>query len=438
MEKFFKLKERGTNVRREIIAGLTTFLAMAYILAVNPSMLEAGGLSYNGVFLATAVSAGFASILMGILGNYPVALAPGMGANALFTYTIIMGYGFSPAAALAAVFVSGCIFILISVTGIRNAVINAIPNPLKMAIGAGIGFFIAFIGLVNAGLIVADQATYVALGNLKDPVVLLSAFGIIVTLILMAKKVNGSVFIGLVITAAVGVILGLTGIAGMPVAPTQFISFNIDTSLIGLCFSGFGELFSNPHTPIAVFSILFLDFFDTTGTLISIANRIGFVNDKGELYNIEKALLSDSAGSVFGAFMGTSTVTSYVESTAGVGAGGRTGLTAVVTGLLFFLSVIFAPVLSVFTSAVTAPALIVVGVLMVEQLRGIDWDDFTIAASSFFVVTFMILSYSISNGIAIGFVVYALMKIATGKWKEVSPIVWLLVLLFIFYFGFAL
>lgn len=434
LDRFFKLKERNTNVRQEIIAGITTFLAMAYILAVNPAMLQIGGLPYDGVFLATAISAGFASIVMGIVGHYPVALAPGMGANALFTYTVILTYGFSPAAALAAVFVSGMIFILISVTGIRNMIIQSIPTQLKLAIGAGIGFFIAFIGLVNAGIVVANDATLVGIGDFTNPTVLLSIFGIILTLILMSKKINGSVFLGLVITAIVGVILGFFGIAGMPEAPSQIISFKLDTSIIGLCFSGFGELFSNPNTPIAVFSILFLDFFDTTGTLISIANRIGFVNEKGELKDIEKALLSDSIGSVFGAFMGTSTVTSYVESTAGVGAGGRTGLTAVVTGIMFFLSIIFAPILSVFTNYITAPALVVVGVLMAEQLAGIEWDDFTVAASAFFVIITMILHYSISNGIAIGFIVYALLKTFTGKWKEITPTVWVLVALFIFYF----
>ena len=322
-EKLFKLKEKGTTVKTEVIAGVTTFLAMAYILAVNPTMLKEAGLSYDGVFLATALSAGIATLIMGLLANYPVALAPGMGVNALFTYTIVLTMGYSPEAALAAVVVSGLIFLIISVTGIRKAIINAIPHQLKLSIGAGIGFFIAFIGFKNAGIIVGSDSTFVALGDLTNPVVLLAVFGILITIILMAKKVPAAVFYGLVITAIVGIIFGLFGVEGMPKMPNAVVSFDLDTSGFGLFMNGFGELFSHPDCVVALFSLLFVDFFDTAGTLISVANKTNLVDQNGELENIEQALVADSVGTVIGGILGTSTVTSFVESTAGVEAGGK-------------------------------------------------------------------------------------------------------------------
>ncbi|WP_439795037.1 NCS2 family permease, partial [Thomasclavelia cocleata] len=375
LEKIFKLKEKGTTVRTEVIAGITTFLAMAYILAVNPNMLQETGLSYESVFLATALSSGIATLIMGLLANYPVALAPGMGVNALFTYTLVFSMGYSPAAALAAVVVSGIIFLVISVTGIRKAIINAIPQQLKLAIGAGIGFFIAFIGLKNAGIIVGSESTFVSLGKLTDPVILLALFGILITIVLMAKKIPAAVFYGLVITAIVGIVFGLFGIEGMPEVPSAIVSVDLDTSGFGIFMNGFEELFSHPDCIVALFSLLFVDFFDTAGTLISVANKTNLVDKNGELANIEQALVADSTGTVIGGVLGTSTVTSFVESTAGVEAGGRTGLTACTTAILFFLAIFFAPVLSVVTSAVTAPALVAVGISMASQLGGIEWDD---------------------------------------------------------------
>ena len=372
---------------------------------------------------------------MGLLANYPVALAPGMGVNALFTYTLVFGMGYSPAAALAAVVVSGIIFLVISVTGIRKAIINAIPQQLKLAIGAGIGFFIAFLGFKNAGIIVSDASTFVALGDLRDPVVLLAVFGILVTIILMARKVPAAVFYGLIITAVVGVILGLCGIAGMPEVPSAIISFDLDTSGFGIFMNGFGELFSHPDCIVALFSLLFVDFFDTAGTLISVANKTNLVDKNGELANIEQALIADSTGTVIGGILGTSTVTSFVESTAGVEAGGRTGLTACTTAVLFFLSIFFAPVLSVVTNAVTAPALIAVGISMATQLGGIEWDDIVFAAAGFITVIMMVLTYSISDGIAFGFIVYGLTSAIAGRAKDIKPIVWVLILVFIAYFA---
>lgn len=434
LEKLFKLEKHGTDVKTELLAGLTTFLAMAYILAVNPSMLGETGMSVQAVFLATAIASGFACILMGFLANYPVALAPGMGVNAFFTYTVCMDYGYSWNAALAAVLLSGLIFIVISVTGIRKMIINAIPQQLKLAIGGGIGFFIAFIGLKNAGIIVADPATFVALGDLTNPVVLLALVGIVITIVLLSLKVTAAVFWGLLLTAIIGVVAGFAGVQGMPTLPTEIISTNFDFSAVGAAFQGFSELFANPTWFVVIFSFLFVDFFDTAGTLMAVANRAGLVKEDGSLENIERALMADAVGTVAGSVLGTSTVTSFVESTSGVEVGGRTGLTAVTTGVLFLLSVFLSPLLVTVTSAVTAPALVVVGILMSAQLAGIDWNDFPYAVSGFMVIIFMILSYSISNGIALGFLAYTLAMIGAKKFKEIHPVIYGLDIIFIIYF----
>ena len=433
MEKFFKLNEKGSNVKTELIAGLTTFLAMAYILGVNPNVLADAGMDKASVFLATAISAGVASIIMGLVANYPVALASGMGVNALFAYTICGQMGFSWAAALSAVFISGVIFILISVTGVRKAIINAIPVQLKLAIGAGIGFFIAFVGLKNAGIIVANESTFVGLGNLQEPTVILAVVGILITLLLLTKNVSGAVFYGLVVTAVVGIFAGVCGVEGMPEIPTGVISFDFDFSLVGAFASGLGELTSHPQCYVAIFSLLFVDFFDTAGTLVAVCNRANLVDETGNLENVDRALLADSIGTVIGSIAGTSTVTSFVESTSGVEVGGRTGLTAVTTGVCFLLSVFFSPCV---TSAVTAPALIIVGILMAQQLKGIEWDNLVYAASGFMTVIFMILAYSISNGIAIGFITYTVSMIGVGKIKEIKPIVWILDICFIIFLVF--
>lgn len=438
LEKIFHLKEKNTSVKTEIIAGITTFLAMAYILAVNPAILGESGMDMHSVFMATALSAGFASIVMGVLANYPVSLAPGMGVNALFTYTVVFGMGHTWQAALAAVFVSGVIFLAISVTGVRKMIINAIPQQLKLAIGAGIGFFIAFVGLKNAGIIIASEATAISLGSFSEPTVLLAVFGILITIALVAKKVPAAVFVGMVITAVVGIVISsVTGAVGMPALPSEsFVSTDFSMSTVGAFAQGFTDLFKDPFNAfIVIFSFLFVDFFDTAGTLVAVGNRCGLINDKGELVNAEKALLSDAIGTVAGAVLGTSTVTSFVESTSGVEVGGRTGLTACTTGVLFFLSIFISPlVLSAATSAVTAPALVVVGILMAQQLGGVDWDDFVFTTAGFVTILMMVLTYSISNGIALGFITYGIAMIATGKIKEVSPIIWGLDVIFIFYF----
>ena len=412
---------------------------MAYILAVNPSILSAAGMDVASVFLATALSAAVASIIMGLVANYPVALAAGMGVNALFAYTVCGQMGYSWSAALAGVFVSGVIFIVIIVTGIRKMIINAIPVQMKLAIGAGIGFFIAFVGLKNAAIVVANESTFVSLGNFSDPTVLLALFGILVTLLLVIKKVPAGVFVGMVITAVVGIIAGMVfHIEGMPTLPQgSFITTDFHMEGAGAFLNGFNELFADPSkTIVMIFSFLFVDFFDTAGTLVAIGNKIGLVNpETGELKNAERALLADAVGTVFGAAIGTSTVTSFVESSSGVGVGGRTGLTAVTAGVLFILSIFISPlIISAITNAVTAPALVVVGVMMAQQLKGIEWDDLMIASAAFLTVLVMVLGYSISNGIAIGFVVYTVGMIGAGKAKDIHPSVWILDVIFLIYF----
>ncbi len=444
LDNFFKFKENGTDFKTEIIAGLTTFLAMAYILGVNPTMLADGGMPATGVFFATAIASGIACIIMGLVSKYPVGLAPGMGLNALFTYTIILTMGNTWETALAAVFVSSILFLLITISGLREAILNIIPVDLKLGIGAGIGFFLAFLGLKGAGIIIDDPSTLVAMGNLLVPSASLALIGIVITLIFHVQKVHAGVFFGMIITAILGVIMTFAGFgAGDPLMPTllaQVITTNFDWSLFGGFARGFGQLFSNiPNLIMIVFSLLFVTFFDTTGTLISLGRQCGFIDEDGKAVGIEKAFLSDAVGGIIGSICGTSTVTAYVESATGIGMGAKTGLAAIVTGLLFILSIFFSPiVLSLFTSSVTAAALVIVGILMMAQLKEVQWDKVVIAASVFMTIIMMILSYSISLGIAWGFVTYAIATIATGKFKEMSWGIYVLVIVFAFYLFFGL
>jgi len=433
-EKLFKLSAKKTTVRTELLAGLTTFLTMAYILAVNPGLLSISGMPYQSVFLATALASALASIVMGLYANYPVALAPGMGVNAFFAFGAVAMLGGSWEAALAAVFISGVLFLAITLTGIRKMVINAIPKSLKLAIGAGIGFFIAFIGLANAGIVVDNPATLVGLGDFTNPSVLLAVFGVLVTFALLARKVAAGVFYGMVITALVGVAAGFAGIAGMPALPTAVFSFDFSMPTLGAFATGFDELFASPSAIVIIFTFLFIDFFDTAGTLVAVANKTNLVDKNGDLKDIDKALMADAIGTVAGSMMGTSTVTSYIESAAGVGVGGRTGLTSVTTGVLFLLSIFFFPLLAVVNATVTAPALIVVGVLMAQQMGGIDWDDFVAASSAFVAIITMILSYSIADGIATGFITYGVAMAASGRFKDVPWIIWVLNVVFVIHF----
>lgn len=456
MEKiaqFFKFEERQTNLKTEVLAGITTFLAMAYILPVNAGMLSATGMPFLGVFFATAVAAAVGTLVMGLWANFPVALAPGMGVNAFFVFTVVFGYGLSPEAALAAVLIEGVLFLIISVTGLRKAIINAIPKGLKFAVGAGIGFFITFIGLKNAGIIVADGATFVTLGDFSHPTVLLGIFGILLVVGLYAWGSKFSLIIAMVATAVLGIVLGVLGVDMMPAyssdAATFSALFDGVGEVFGMVFGGFGELFKSPDALIIVFTFLFIDFFDTAGTLMAVGNAAGLMDENGELIDGDKALLADSIGTIAGAIAGTSTVTSYVESTTGIEQGGRTGLTAVVVAILFLVSIAFSPMLSVVNgvvvdfnafdeaivySPVTAMALVMVGALMVGQLKEIDWDDKAIVIPAFLTIVFMILSFSIATGIAVGFIFYPLVMVAQKRGKEVNYMMYALAGLFILNF----
>lgn len=444
LNKLFKLDEDNTDFKTEIVSGITIFLAMSYILGVNPTMLSQTGMPLEGVFIATAVASGIACIIMGLFSNYPVGLAPGMGLNALFTYTIVLGMGLSWQAALAAVFISSVLFLIITLIGVREAILNEIPEDLKLAIGSGIGFFLAFLGLANAGIVVANPSTIIGLEQMAQPPVLLACIGIVITLILYVQKVPAAVFFGLLATAIIGVIFSLVGFtspdAAMPSIPSQVISFNLDTSVFGAFLSGFEELFKNiPSLMMILFSMLFVTFLDTTGTLIPIAKECGYVNEDGTIEGIKKAFTSDAIGGIVGAVFGSSTVTAYVESAIGIGLGGRTGLTAIVTGILFILSVFFAPlVLALFTPSVTSAALLLVGVLMFVQIRDINWDNLAIVSSVFMTIIMMILSYSISLGIAFGFITYTIVHVASGKYREIKPLVWVLFVVFLIYLFFGL
>lgn len=450
--RFFKIRERGSSVQTEVLAGLTTFLAMAYILPVNSAMLSQTGMPFGGVFLATALSALIATLLMGVLANFPVALAPGMGINAFFTFTVVFGYGLSYQAALAAVFISGVIFLIISLSGLRKYVIDAIPAGLKIAVGSGIGFFITFIGLTNAGIIVGDPATLVALGDFSNPAVLLGLFGLVVAVALYVSGNKFSIILAIGITTVVGVVLGLLGVAYMPAYSAQGLSGLFDgISVIGFSFlSGFGELFSSPEAFLIIFTFLFVDFFDTAGTLIGIGKEAKLMNKDGELEGGNRPLVADSVGTIVGSMLGTSTVTSYVESTTGIEQGGRTGLTSVTVAVLFLLAVLLYPVLSVVNgvvvgfndfgdaivySPVTAMALIMVGALMMGQLKELDFNDKAIVIPAFLTIVFMILAFSIAEGIAMGFIFYPITMVAAKRAKEVHPVMWALLVIFVLRFA---
>ncbi|OMP67996.1 NCS2 family permease [Domibacillus epiphyticus] len=442
MKKFFQLEELGTTYRREFIGGLTTFLSMAYILIVNPITLslqsvpdlpDAMRMDYGAVFTATALAAALGSIIMGIFAKYPIALAPGMGLNAFFAYTVVLTYGIPWETALTGVLFSGLIFIILTASGLREKIINAIPAELKYAVGAGIGLFITFVGFQNAGIIVNNDAVLVGLGDLSSGNTLLAVFGIFVTVIMMAKGINGGIFYGMVLTAIVGMIAGLINpptqiVDGVPsLAPT----FGVAVENI---FQSPAEVFTLQML-VVILTFLFADFFDTAGTLLAVANQAKLMKDD-KLPRAGKALLADSCGTVVGAVLGTSTTTSYIESSAGVAAGARSGLAAVVTGLFFLLSLFFFPLLQVITAPVTAPALIIVGALMVSALGKIEWTRFEIAVPAFLTVIAMPLSYSIATGIAIGFIFYPITMIVKGRGKEIHPIMYGLFVIFILYFVF--
>ncbi|AWI11315.1 guanine permease [Caldibacillus thermoamylovorans] len=432
MKNYFEFDKLGTNFRTEFIAGLTTFLAMAYILFVNPHTLSATGMDQGALFTATALAAAIGSFIMGIVAKYPVALAPGMGLNAFFAYTVVLGYGIPWETALSGVLVSGVVLVILTMTGIREMIINAIPESLKYAVSAGIGLFIAFVGLINAGFVVNNDATLVGIGDLTSPTVLLAIFGLLISSILLTIGIKAGIFYGMIITSIVGMIFGLvphpTGLNDI-IGPVPSLEPAFGQALFHL-----QDIFSIQML-VVILTFMFVDFFDTAGTLMAVATQAGIM-ENGKLPRAGRALTADSSGTVFGAILGTSSTTSYVESTAGVAVGGKSGFTAVVTAVFFLLALVFSPLLEIVTSQVTAPALIIVGVLMATNLKFVEWDQIEIAIPAFFTVLMMPLTYSIATGIAVGFIFYPITMLVKGRVKEIHPIMYILAVIFILYFTF--
>lgn len=447
LDKVFHLKERGTDVKTEILAGITTFMTMAYILAVNPSILEASGMDRGAVFTATALASFLATCLMALLSNYPFVLAPGMGLNAYFAYTVVLGMGYSWQMALAAVFIEGIIFIILSLTKVREAIFNAIPMNLKHAVSVGIGLFIAFIGLQNAKIVVGSSSTLVTIFSFTTSAkegtfrsggitVLLALIGIVITAILVVKKVKGNILWGILITWALGIICQLTGLyvpdpdlGAFSMLP-DFSNWGIPSLMPTFMKMDFSKVLTLDFVVI-MFAFLFVDMFDTLGTLIGVASKADMLDKDGKLPRIRGALLADAVGTSAGAMMGTSTVTTFVESASGVAEGGRTGLTGIVSAILFGLSLFLSPIFLAIPSFATAPALVIVGFLMLTAVTKIDFSDYTEAIPAFIAIIAMPFMYSISEGIAMGVISYVILKLVSGKAKDVTVLMYVLAVLFI-------
>ncbi|WP_123053023.1 NCS2 family permease [Clostridium sp. JN-1] len=458
LDSFFHLSENGTDVKTEVLAGITTFITMAYIIFVNPNILMQAGMNAKGlmgdaavkagisaindpvvasIFTATCIAAAVGTFVMALYANLPFAQAPGMGLNAFFTYTVCLTLGYTWHQALAAVLVSGILFIIITVTSIREKIVDSIPQNLKFAISGGIGLFIALIGLKSGGIIVANPATLVGFGSFTNPHTLVTVIGITITAILMSRQVKGSILIGILLTTIIGIPFGITHLQGIKLisappslAPT-FFSFDFK-GLLGIGKAGILGAFTSIIMVIITFSLV--DLFDTIGTLVGTAQKANMLDEDGKVKNMHKALLSDAVATTVGSFLGTSTVVTYVESTAGVSQGGRTGLTSFTTGVMFILAMFFSGLVGIVPSEATAPALVIVGVLMMGAVKNIDFDDFTEALPAFLTIALMPFSYSIANGIAAGIIFYPIVKIVTGKYKEVHPIIYILAALFILRF----
>lgn len=464
LEKFFHIKERGSSISREIIGGLTTFLAMFYILPVNAGLLSgitiADGVNtteFGAIFLATAIASGISTILMGLYANFPVALSSGMGVNAFITFTVCKSLGYTYSQALALTFVAGVIFVIISVTPLRTMILNAIPKNLKIAVGTAIGFFIAFIGLKNAGIVVANSSTLVGLGDFTKLPVSMAVLGITLVLVLgrvKNKKISSfavviSLFIMGIIDATIGQIALTNGGKEALIQIDMPTFYNKDftygslssiSDIFGSCFKTGFNIFLRPESYAVLFSLLFVGFFDTAGTLVAVGEQAGMIDKDGNIINAQRALTVDSVGSCIGAICGTTTITTFVESTTGISAGARTGFSSVICGLLFLATIGIFPALGMFSSTpsglspVTSLALVYVGTLMFRQLKNIDWDDGVATASGFITILVMILSYSISDGIALGFISYTAMSIASGKAKKISLLMYILAIVFILYY----
>jgi len=426
LEQLFKLSENETTVRTEVVAGLTTFLTLAYIVFVNPSILAESGMDRGAVFVATCLAAAIGTAIMGLYANYPIALAPGMGLNAYFTYGVVLGMGHTWQVALGAVFVSGILFLILSILPVREWIINSIPRSLKIAISAGIGLFLAIIALKNAGIVVDHPATLVTMGDLAKPEPVLAVLGFFSIAVLTARGVPGSIIISILGVTVIGVALGITenqGVVSMPpsVAPT-FAQMDIAGALeIGLI--------------TIVFAFLFVDLFDTAGTLVGLAHRAGMLDERGRLPRLKKALVADSTATIAGAALGTSTTTSYIESAAGINAGGRTGLTAITVAVLFLACLFLSPLAGTIPAYATAPALLFVACLMVRGLAEIDWDDITDVAPAVIAAIAMPLTFSIASGIGFGFITYVAVKVLAGRHYEVGPAIYVLAAAFVLKFA---
>lgn len=419
VERFFQIKQQGSTVRTEVLAGVTTFLTMCYIVIVNPLILSDAGMDMGAVFVATCIAAAIGCFMMGFIANYPIALAPGMGLNAYFTYAVVIGMGVPWQVALGAVFVSGVLFVILSFLKIREAIVNALPMSLKMSITAGIGLFLALIALKGAGVVVASEATLIKMGDVHNPTVLLSMLGFLMIVVLDYYRVRGAIILTILLLTGIAIYMGLSEFKGVvgsvpSMAPT-FMAMD------------FKDLFTASMVSV-IFVFFLVDLFDSTGTLVGVSHRAGLLVD-GKLPRLKKALFADSTAIVAGAALGTSSTTAYIESAAGVSAGGRTGLTAVVVGLLLLACLWFSPLAASVPAFATAPALLYVAVLMLRSLTEIEWSDITEAAPAFLTTVFMPFAYSIADGIAMGFISYAAIKLLCGKWREVPYMVWIVALL---------
>ncbi|MDF1518361.1 MAG: NCS2 family permease [Lutibacter sp.] len=428
LDKFFKITENKSTLRTEIIAGITTFMTMVYILAVNPSILSATGMDKDAVFTATALSAIVATLVMALVAKLPFALAPGMGLNAFFAFTVVLGMGYSWQFALTAVFLEGIIFILLTAFNIRELIVNSIPINLKHAVSVGIGLFIAFIGLKGTGLIVDNPATLVGLGDMRNPAVLVGLAGVIIIGVLFAKKVKGAILIGILVSTIIGIFVDVT------IIPENFSLVSLPPSIEPIFFKfDFSQVFTLDML-IVLFTFLFVDMFDTVGTLVGVSSKANMLDKDGNVPRAKQALFADAIGTTVGAMLGTSTVTTYVESAAGVAEGGKTGMTALTVAVMFVLALFFAPVFMIIPAAATAPALIIVGLFMISPIMKIDLDDFTEAIPAFFTIIMMPLTYSIAEGIVFGMLSFVILKLLTGRYKEIKPIMYIIAILFLIKF----
>jgi AGZA family xanthine/uracil permease-like MFS transporter len=428
LDKFFKITENKSTLRTEIIAGITTFMTMVYILAVNPGILSATGMDKDAVFTATALSAVIATLVMALVAKLPFALAPGMGLNAFFAFTVVLGMGYSWEFALTAVFLEGIIFIILTIFNIRELIVNSIPLNLKHAVSVGIGLFIAFIGLKGTGLIVDNPATLVSLGDMKNPAVLVGLAGVIIIGVLLSKKIKGAILIGILVSTLIGLFVGVT------IIPEDFTLVSLPPSIEPIFFKfDFSQVFTIDML-IVLFTFLFVDMFDTVGTLVGVSSKSDMLDKDGKVPRVKQALFADSIGTFVGAILGTSTVTTYVESAAGVAEGGKTGMTALTVAGMFALSLFFAPLFMIIPAAATAPALIIVGLFMISPIMKIDLTDFTEAIPAFFTIIMMPLTYSIAEGIVFGMLSFVLLKLLTGRMKEIKPIMYVIAVLFIIKF----